>query len=77
MGRRISDHKDRVKDGSISYEYFNVEPDRISYKINRCMYKEIFDYYGIGGAAQPGLLTAAQMSSSSFKLRLPCDFPCS
>ena len=43
-----NDHKARVKDGSISYEYFKIEKNQISYKINKCMYKEIFEYYGLG-----------------------------
>ena len=43
----INDHKDRVRDGSITYDYFNVDKDRISYSISKCQYAEMFSYYGI------------------------------
>ena len=43
----ISDHASRVKDGSITYDYFNVEKDKIEYSISRCMYVEMFSCYGI------------------------------
>ncbi len=43
----ISDHKMRVKDGSITYDYFNVEKDKVEYKISKCMYVEMFECYGI------------------------------
>ena len=42
-----SDHSDRVKDGSITYDRFTVEKDKIEYYISKCMYVEIFKYYGI------------------------------
>ena len=43
----ISDHDNRVKDGSITYDYFNVGEGMIEYRISKCMYVEMFDYYGI------------------------------
>ncbi len=43
----ISDHEKRVKDGSITYERFEVEDGRIEYVISRCRYVEMFEYYGI------------------------------
>lgn len=42
-----SDHKNRVKDGSITYDYFEVSDGKIEYRISKCMYIEIFKYYGI------------------------------
>lgn len=42
-----SDHADRIKDGSITYDSFNLEKDRIEYHISKCMYVEMFEYYGI------------------------------
>ena len=43
----ITDHENRVKDGSITYDFFNVEDGKIEYRISKCMYIEIFEYYGI------------------------------
>ena len=43
----ISDHEKRVKDGSITYDYFNVSEGKIEYRISKCMYIEMFEYYGI------------------------------
>lgn len=45
----ISDHDKRVKDGSITYDYFNVGKDKIEYHISKCMYVEMFSTYGIKG----------------------------
>ena len=42
-----SDHADRVKDGSITYDYFTMEKDKIEYHISKCMYVEMFEHYGI------------------------------
>lgn len=42
-----SDHADRVKDGSITYDSFTLEKDKIEYHICKCMYVEMFAYYGI------------------------------
>ncbi len=43
----ISDHDKRVKDGSITYDRFNVSQDRIEYSISKCVYIEMFETYGI------------------------------
>ena len=43
----ISDHEKRVKDGSITYDTFNVTSDKIDYQISKCMYVEMFETYGI------------------------------
>lgn len=43
----IKDHENRVKDGSITYDYFNVSEAKIEYCISKCMYIEMFEYYGI------------------------------
>lgn len=45
----ISDHGKRVKDGSITYDYFNVTEEKVEYSISKCMYVEMFEYYGIRG----------------------------
>ena len=45
----ISDHDKRVKDGSITYDRFNVSQDRIEYRISKCVYVEMFEAYGIRG----------------------------
>ncbi len=45
----ISDHEKRVKDGSITYDYFNVSKDKVEYRISKCMYIEMFEAYGIRG----------------------------
>ena len=42
-----SDHADRVKDGSITYDRFNLEKDKIEYHICKCVYVDMFEYYGI------------------------------
>ena len=43
----VSDHENRVKDGSITYDYFNITEGKIEYRISKCMYIEMFKYYGI------------------------------
>lgn len=43
----ISDHEKRVKDGSITYDYFNADKDKVEYNISKCMYVEMFECYGI------------------------------
>ena len=43
----INDHDKRVKDGSITYDIFDVQDGRIEYSISRCKYVEMFEYYGI------------------------------
>ncbi|MBQ7766682.1 MAG: L-2-amino-thiazoline-4-carboxylic acid hydrolase [Lachnospiraceae bacterium] len=45
----ISDHNKRVKDGSVTYDYFNVTEEKVEYSISKCMYVEMFEYYGIRG----------------------------
>ena len=42
-----SDHENRVKDGSITYDYFHVSEGKIEYRISKCMYIEMFVHYGI------------------------------
>lgn len=41
------DHDRRVKDGSVTFDSFEVTDGRIEYKISRCMYVEMFEAYGI------------------------------
>lgn len=53
----ISDHENRVKDGSITYDYFNVTEGKIEYRISKCMYVEMFEYYGIRGLCKIFCLT--------------------
>ena len=43
----VSDHENRVKDGSITYDYFHVSDGKIEYCISKCMYVEMFAHYGI------------------------------
>ena len=43
----ISDHDNRVKDGSITYDSFAVTDGKIEYRISKCMYIEMFEHYGI------------------------------
>ncbi len=43
----INDHDKRVKDGSITYDIFDVKDGRIEYSISKCKYVEMFEYYGI------------------------------
>ena len=43
----ISDHDKRIKDGSITYDVFDVSEGKIEYRISKCMYVEMFRYYGI------------------------------
>ena len=43
----LSDHDERVKDGSITYDRFDVGQDRIEYRISKCVYVEMFETYGI------------------------------
>ena len=39
----------RVRDGSITYDRFDVGEDRIEYHISKCVYIEMFEAYGIRG----------------------------
>ena len=43
----INDHEKRVKDESITYDVFDVSDGKIEYNISKCMYVEVFSYYGI------------------------------
>lgn len=43
----LSDHAKREKDGSITYDYFNVSEDKIEYHISKCVYVDMFETYGI------------------------------
>ena len=43
----ISDHDKRVKDGSLTFDYFNVSDGKIEYCISKCIYIEMFEEYGI------------------------------
>lgn len=43
----LADHENRLKDGSIVYDEFRADADCVSYRISRCMYVEMFDFYGI------------------------------
>lgn len=43
----ISDHDKREKDGSLTYDYFNVSDGKIEYCISKCVYIEMFEHYGI------------------------------
>ena len=43
----ISDHDKRVKDGSLTYDYFNVSEGKIEYCISKCVYIDMFETYGI------------------------------
>ena len=43
----ISDHDKRIKDGSLTYDYFRVSEGKIEYCISRCVYVEMFETYGI------------------------------
>ena len=53
----ISDHENRVKDGSITYDYFDISTDKIEYRISKCMYVEMFESYGIRGLCKIFCLT--------------------
>lgn len=43
----LSDHEKRVRDGSITYDVFEVSQGKIEYCISKCMYVKMFEYYGI------------------------------
>ena len=43
----ISDHDRRVKDGSLTYDFFRVTEGKIEYRISKCVYIEMFEHYGI------------------------------
>lgn len=43
----INDHNNRVKDGSITYDYFEASDKKVEYRISKCHNIEMFQYYGI------------------------------
>ena len=43
----LNDHEKRVRDGSITYDVFDVSDGKIEYSISKCMYVEMFRHYGI------------------------------
>lgn len=43
----LNEYANRQKDGSITFELFDAEPDRIEYKINGCQYVAVFESFGI------------------------------
>lgn len=43
----IIDHANRIGDGSITYDEFSATDDKVTYSISKCMYVEMFEYYGI------------------------------
>jgi len=42
-----SEHDRRVKDGSLTFDYFNVSDGKMEYCISKCAYIEMFEHYGI------------------------------
>lgn len=47
-GSWITDEHDRrVKDGSLTFDYFTVSEGKVEYCISRCVYIEMFEQYGI------------------------------
>ncbi len=42
-----SDHADRIKDGSVTYDHFELGKEKVEYYISKCMYVEMFSSYGI------------------------------
>ena len=53
----VSDHENRVRDGSITYDYFKVSEGKVEYRISKCMYADIFEHYGIRGLCKIFCLT--------------------
>lgn len=43
----LAEHKNRLRDGSITFDEFQADAEHVSYRINRCMYVEMFAFYGI------------------------------
>lgn len=42
-----AEHDRRVKDGSLTFDYFTVSEGKVEYCISRCVYIEMFEQYGI------------------------------
>ena len=43
----VAENDKRVKDGSLTFDYFHVSDEKIEYCISRCVYIEMFEQYGI------------------------------
>lgn len=43
----INDHEKRVKDGSLTYDLFDVSDGKIEYRVTGCAYVRMFEEYGI------------------------------
>lgn len=43
----ISDHDKRVRDGSVTYDFFTATDKKVEYSVSKCMYVEMFETYGI------------------------------
>ena len=56
----LADHESRLKDGSITFDSFQADADRVSYRISRCMYAEMFDFYGIRALCKIFCMTDTQ-----------------
>ena len=67
----ISDHDKRVKDGSLTYDYFNVTEGKIEYCISGCIYMDMFELYGIRSLGRIFCTTDTTSSISSSRARGP------
>ncbi len=63
----ITGHNKALQDGSITYELFQVDYGRIEYRISKCMYLEMFRYYGIRELCKVFCLTDGQVYSGMHK----------
>lgn len=43
----LAEYKNRLRDGSITFDEFQADAEHVSDRINRCMYVEMFAFYGI------------------------------
>ena len=43
----LAEYKNRLRDGSITFDEFQADAEHVSDRINRCMYAEMFAFYGI------------------------------
>lgn len=46
-GLLYKDAKERIAENCLTYEFLEYNKDKLEYKISRCAYIEIFEYYGI------------------------------
>ena len=60
----ISDHAKREQDHSITYDTFTADNSRIAYRISKCMYVEMFAYYGIRELCKIFCITDTQAYSN-------------